>query len=142
MGIHNHISFKEVLTGKTSAPQEQGLRYLLAGGLSFTVDFLLLKICTDYLGIYYLLSAVIAYSAGLFVSYTLSIKWIFDRRKFKNPWAEILTFTLIGVVGLGLTSLFMWLFTGICGIYYLVSKVLTTALVTGWNFTAKKVILF
>jgi putative flippase GtrA len=47
-----------------------------------------------------------------------------------------------GVVGLGFNDLFMWIFTDRCGIYYLLSKVITTAIVYFWNFFARKYILF
>ena len=36
----------------------------------------------------------------------------------------------------------MWLFTDRLDMHYLLSKVLTTAITTAWNFLAKKFILF
>ena len=48
----------------------------------------------------------------------------------------------VGIVGLGLTELLMWLLTGKAGIHYLVAKVITTVIVFVWNFSAKKLILF
>ena len=54
----------------------------------------------------------------------------------------VAVFALIGLIGLGLTELLMWLFAGRAGLHYLPSKLLTTALVFIWNFAAKKLLLF
>ena len=56
--------------------------------------------------------------------------------------AEFLIFLIIGLIGLGLTLLFMWLFVDVAGIYPLISKLVTTAIVLLWNFGARKIILY
>ena len=56
--------------------------------------------------------------------------WIFDQRRFDNRLFEVALFVAIGVVGLLLTALFMWLFTDRLDMHYLLSKVLTTAITT------------
>lgn len=120
----------------------QVFRYLISGGLAFCVDFGVLYLLTDWLGIYYLLSSCISFSCGLVVTYLMSILWVFDYRSQESRWKEFLIFVLIGVIGLGLTSFFMWLFTTEMGIHYMISKIITTVIVTLWNFVAKKYLLF
>ena len=84
----------------------------------------------------------IAFATGLLITYLFSVLWVFDKRRLSNRSAEIGIFVLIGVIGLGLTELLMWLFADKAGIHYLVSKIITTVLVFIWNFVAKKTILF
>jgi putative flippase GtrA len=60
----------------------------------------------------------------------------------KNRPFEFFCFTLIGLGGLALNELFMWLFTDVAGFYYLISKIFSTALGYLWNFFAKKFFLF
>ena len=60
----------------------------------------------------------------------------------KNRAAEAGVFALIGISGLGLTELLMWLLAGKAGLHYLVSKIVTTVIVFFWNFAAKKILLF
>ena len=84
----------------------------------------------------------IAFAAGLLITYLFSILWVFDERRLKSRSAEIGIFVGIGVIGLGLTELLMWLLADKAGIHYLISKVITTVLVFVWNFVAKKTILF
>ncbi|HBG40839.1 MAG TPA: GtrA family protein [Porphyromonadaceae bacterium] len=120
----------------------QLFRYGFVGGTAFVVDFSVLYVLTRFAGLYYLLSAGIAFIIGLAVNYLLSISWVFNRRKVNNRFSELFIFTVIGIVGLLLTSLLMWLFTEQAGLFYLISKIITTAIVLIWNFTARKLILF
>ena len=121
----------------------QVIRYLVSGGVAFLCDAGILALLTESFGKELLLLwTAIAFAAGLCITYLFSILWVFDNRSLKSRRAEIAIFVLIGVCGLGLTELFMWLFTSRAGIHYLVAKIITTVLVFVWNFAAKKTILF
>lgn len=121
----------------------QVFRYLVSGGVAFLVDTGLLALLTETLGREHLLVwTAISFSVGLLVTYLFSILWVFDNRSVSNRAVEVGIFICIGVAGLGLTELFMWLFADRCGIHYLISKCITTVLVFVWNFVAKKTILF
>lgn len=127
----------------TSNWMVQLFRYLFVGGLAFVVDYGLLFVLTEYAGLHYLASATIAFIAGLTVNYFLSTSWIFrSGNVIKNKVGEFVVFALIGVVGLILTNVLLFLFTDVCGIHYMVSKLITTALVMLWNFFGRKLILF
>lgn len=120
----------------------QIVRYFFSGGVAFLVDTGLLYVLTEFCEVYYLVSSIISFSIGLIITYLLSILWVFDNRNMKNRYAEFSVFVLIGVVGLGLTSLFMWFFTDKIGVHYIFSKIITTIIVFVWNFIAKKSLLF
>ena len=55
---------------------------------------------------------------------------------------EFVFFAAIGVVGLGMNEAIMWMATELAGLYYLGSKLISTAVVFFWNFTARKYLLF
>ena len=147
------------------------LKYLVAGGIAFVVDFSALMVCHSVLGVHYLAASVIGFVLGLIVTYICSNTFVFSQRKMEDKQvAEFTIFTIIGLVGLGLTTLFMWLFVSVCGgmwellglttllqyMYSLVSgvamtqaacvvalsKLMTEALVLLWNFGARKIILY
>ena len=91
--------------------------------------------------VYELVSVTISYRD--IITYLLSIFWVFDERRMKNTLFEVLIFVAIGIVGLGLMNFFMWIFTDQMAIPNdFVCNLLSTALVTLWNFIAKKYILF
>lgn len=120
----------------------QFFRYILVGGLAFIVDFSSLFVLTDILGIYYLVSAAIAFILGLIANYVLSISWVFNKRALGNVWSEFTIFAVIGMIGLGLNELIIWLFTDYVGLYYLASKIISAAIILFWNFFARKYTLF
>ncbi len=131
-----------ILKQETERTIIQLFRYVFVGGAAFIVDFGSLFILTDFFGIYYLISAAIAFILGLIVNYILSISWVFNNRKLDNSTLEFGVFTLIGIVGLGLNEVFIWFFTAEVGFYYLISKIISAVIVLFWNFFARKYVLF
>ena len=120
----------------------QLLRYGFVGGVAFVADYGSLFVLTHYFGVYYLWSAAIAFVIGLTVNYLLSISWVFNKNRSTKPWVEFLVFALIGVIGLGLNELIMYVATELLAIHYLLSKLISTGLVFCWNFFARKLIIF
>ncbi len=133
---------KKIVLGKANSAYIQLLRYFFAGGIAFVVDVLILYLLTEYAHVHYLLSSIAGFSAGLVITYLMSIFWVFDEKSKDNKFIELTIFIIIGTIGMGLTSFFMWLFTSILLLHYLFSKILTTTIVFVWNFLAKKQILF
>lgn len=121
---------------------EQFVRYLVVGGLAFVVDVGLLFLITELLGVHYLVSATVAFSAGLTTNYILSIFWVFSTRRIANANIEFAIFALVGVIGLGLNDLILWVVTDLGGLHYLLSKLFAAAAVLFWNFLARKLLLF
>lgn len=120
----------------------QFIRNPLAGLTAFAVDYLLLFILTE-IGMHYLLSAAVAFIAGTTANYYLCRTLVFNAYipRFGNM-PEYLFFTIIGVIGLGLTELLMYLFTDGIGLYYLVSKIIAGTLVSLWNFFGRRFFIF
>jgi len=120
----------------------QVFRYALSGTLAYVVDYCSLVILVEIFGIYYLTAACIAFLLGSLTAYMLNVKWVFDRRAFRNRYYELSIFIAIGAVGLVLNQYFIWLFTEKVGFYYLLSKLVATMFVFVWNFISRKYILF
>jgi putative flippase GtrA len=120
----------------------QFARYIVTGGVAFTADFGTLFLLTRYGGVHYLISAAVGFTVGLLINYVISSTWVFAHRTVQNRGVEFGIFAAIGLVGLGLNELGMWLLATRVGIYYLWAKLITTAVVYIWNFGARKVALF
>jgi putative flippase GtrA len=133
---------KKILILKTNNTLIQLFRYGFVGGTAFVVDFSVLYLLTEYLNVYYLLSATISFILGILVNYVMSIIWVFKYRNFSKKIYEIAIFIIIGVLGLGLNLVIMWFCTEILFIYYIYSKIISTVIVFLWNFFARKFILF
>ena len=87
---------------------KQLFRFGVVGGLAFLIDAGLLYILTEFCHIYYLISSVISFIVSLAFNYVLSIIWVFDVKK-KQTYKEVLLFTILSVVGLGINQLVMFL---------------------------------
>jgi len=120
----------------------QLFRYFFVSGFSLIVDFSTLFIFTSIIGIHYLISTVLSYSIGLFVNYMISVAWVFHTRRIQNPRAEFFIFAIIGILGLGLNVLIMWVWTGLLGFFYLAGRIVSAAIGYVWKYFARRFILF
>jgi len=120
----------------------QLLKTVVASQAAFWLDFGILALLTEAAGLHYLVSAAFAFLAGTTLSYALSVVWVFDTRRVASKAVEYALFVLVGVVGLGLNEALLWVFTEPLGLHYLVSKVVAATLIFGWNFGARKLLLF
>ncbi len=133
---------RKYLAGNAETLRHQIFRYAIGGQVSTLVDFLVLIFLTDTLGVHYMLSVVTAFAASVLVSYFFNIYWVFHKRKYDKQHHEIFLFFSISVVGLLLTSFFMYFFTEKVEMFYLHSKVISASIVFVWNFMARKYLLF
>ena len=120
----------------------QLLRYGFVGGVAFLVDYGSLCLLTEVFGLHYLLSAAVAFILGLVVNYLISISWVFNADRTSSPLKEFAVFAIVGIIGLGLNELVIYLFTDVLHVHYMVSKLISTAIVFFWNFFARKMLLF
>ena len=121
----------------SSATHAQLIRYAFVAGVGLAADFITVIFTKQILGFYYLLATTCGFMLGLIITYILSNKVVFGEPK-GNQGKLFVLFTFIGVVGLGILSILMWLLTGRLGINYIVSKAIATIVVFIWNFFARK----
>ncbi len=126
---------KELLHGTSTYAQM--FRYAFVAVFGLVVDFGTVIFTKQVLGFYYLIAACCGFLLGLVCTYILSNKLVFGRPKGDQRRLFIL-FGIIGLVGLGILNLLMWILTGQFGINYIVSKALATIVVFMWNFFARK----
>lgn len=120
----------------------QFVRYFFSGGIAFCVDFLLMMLLHEKCSLPAEIAGTVSFAVGLVITYLLSVFWIFNQHRFESRLMEFVGFALIGVVGLGLTYVIMYFFSNSLQISYLIAKIISTIIVTLWNFLAKKYILF
>lgn len=117
-------------------------RYVLAGGLAFVCDTLILYTCIEMLGMHYLVSNIFGYFTGMMVVYTLNTRWVFSFRRYQRKSVEFGLFNLILLAGFMVNELLMYLIVGTVGMHYLWAKVIATGVVFVGNFIARKFLLF
>lgn len=119
----------------------QIFRFGVVGGIAFVIDYSVLFVCTEFLGIYYLISSLISFSVSTVFNYIASIRWVFDVNQEKSQRKNFVLFIVFSVIGLGLNQLIMWFGVDILHIYYMLVKIGATAIVMVFNFITRKIFL-
>jgi len=123
------------------------LRYIIVGGSAFIIDFLTMYLFKEFIfkGQHLYCAVFLGYTIGLVYNFVLSCLYVFKDgfKKIKNKEIQsFIIFTVIGIIGLGLTEILMYCFVDLLNIYYLLSKIITGAIVVFWNYIARKIIIF
>ena len=119
------------------------IRYFAASLLALAVDTGTLSLCLRVLHLSLAWSASIGFILGASVAYLLSIRWVFNARAFGNtPTLEFLSFVAIGIAGLGLTQLVLWLGVTRLGLLAEAVKLAAAVLTFLFNYLVRKSLLF
>ena len=145
-------------------------RFLLVGGTATLVDYLvfwvfdgllfpLLSTSSAWTLLSLILATALGFCVGLLVNWALSVRFVFRAVKDKEESSSkksFFVFTLIGVIGLGITEvgvvLLVWLLpefplfgvTQILGTTWAkwLAKVIMTCIVLVWNYVGRKLFVF
>ena len=120
---------------------KQIMRFGVVGVISFLVDYGILYVLTEKANIYYLLSAGISFTVSVVINYLLSMSWVFKSNKKRGKKEEFIIFIVLSLGGLLLNQVMMYVFVDYMNLYYLLAKIVATAIVMIYNFTSRKLIL-
>ena len=90
----------------------------------------------------YLVAAPAAFLLGLIAVYALSANWAFTARRYDDRRVEFAVFSGIGVAGLLLNQLVLYAGVEATGITPEAAKAVSATVVFGFNFSARKMLLF
>lgn len=131
------------------ATVKEFIRYAIVGGVSFILDYLTLVLLHEYIipEIAYSLyiSNFFGFIVGIICSYILSIKFVFLAAKTSRKGqsnSDKLIFLIIGIVGLLINELGMFLGTDILFFDYRFIKLVMAGVVLIWNYFARKKLIF
>jgi len=106
----------------------------------FSLDYALLYVLTEFLGLYYLLSAAISFTAANTLNFYLCARWVFPTGL--SGGRQYIAFLVVGAMGLALNTGLMALFTDVFFIHYMISKIIAASLVFFWNYFMRRYAIF
>jgi putative flippase GtrA len=141
------------------------LKFCVVGTIGTAVDFGLLNLLYNVLGLHQVISNVISVSTATVNNYTWSRYWVYPETKHQGGTRKFLQFVVVSVIALGLNTAILWvtdrLFLGESGLlaglvapvagwlgveHSVLSsngaKVIATGIVLFWNFFANRMWTF
>lgn len=115
----------------------QIIKFGIVGGIAFVIDYTLLYVLTEFVGLSSLISAAISFIVSVTVNYIASIKWVFTVNH-KQTKKDVFIFFFLSTIGLGINELIIYIGNEM-GIYYMISKLFATAVVMIYNFITRKI---
>ncbi|MDR1510776.1 MAG: GtrA family protein [Synergistaceae bacterium] len=128
---------KKIFVTPTSNGLLQLFRTAAAGTMSFVLDAWLLYVIAVKIGLHYLIAAPISFAVSFFFNFYLVREFVFPKCK-KTFAAELLSYSWITLISLGLTELCMFAFIEYLGVYLILSKFMSAIVVMLWSFAARK----
>lgn len=125
-------------------------RYAVVGGIAFLVDSAVLSLLKELVlnkgsSIELFICTASGFVAGLITNYILSLVFVFKKSENKGNAKSVsgfIVFTVVGIVGLGLTELGMYVGVFLLNWHYLFTKILVAAIVLLWNYVGRKLLVF
>jgi len=113
---------------------KQFLKFALVGLTGTLIHLVILYSLTEFLGIYYLISAVVAFVVASSNNFIWNKIWTFDEKIGHEAARKYVQFFIVSVIALIVNLFFLYLFTEFLGVYYLVSQIIAIALSLWINF--------
>ena len=120
----------------------ESARYLIASVIALALDFALYAGLIRLAGVHYLVAAPAGFMLGLLTIYLLSAHWAFAVRRYDDVRLEFALFAAIGGAGLLLNQAVIYAGVAAADLSPESAKLVSAALVFGFNFSARKLLLF
>jgi putative flippase GtrA len=120
----------------------EAAKYAAASAAALIVDTGLLLLLTRIAGWYYLLAATASFLAGATVAYVLSVRFVFTAHRLHSRSLEFTSFVLLGLFGLAVNSLVLFVTVGRLGMDLLYAKAVAACFTFLANFALRRQLLF
>ena len=118
------------------------LTYLLIGGTAALLEWSLFYVFNKVWAINYLFAVVMSFVLSTLYHYILTTMYVFESGAKYNKAAEISLVFVVSVMGLLLNLGMMYLLVDFTSMDAMLSKIIASALVTMWNYLARKKWIF
>ena len=117
------------------------IRFIIAGGTSAFVDLTLLFVLHEAFGVYYLLSAILAFVGAFGVSFTLHKYWTFKSHQ-EDTNKQLILYLGTSLFGLFLNTVLMYVFVDVLGVGVMLSQLIVGGMVAFSSFFISRKFVF
>ena len=132
----------------------QIFKFVIVGGISFLVDFVVYTILCNGLRIHYLIAGVAGFVVSVIVNYILSMRFVFVSKDDMGKDKEFVIFVVLSLLGMLLNSLILYICIDLIYAGWswlnqliledwmnLIAKIAATFIVMVYNFVTRKIFL-
>jgi putative flippase GtrA len=120
----------------------EATKYAVVSAIALAADYSLLLALTGFAGWPYLWANAVSFLTGAIVAYVLSVRFVFRTHRLHNRQLEITGFVVIGLAGLAVSQLVMFITVGKLGIDLLLAKTAAAGCSFVTNFLLRRQLLF
>lgn len=117
-------------------------KFAFVGLIGTIINLLILYSLTEYFGIYYLFSAIFSFVIAATSNFFFNKIWTFKEKAREETLKKYAQFFSVSVAALIINLLFLYIFTEVFGIYYLISQAIAIGIALIINFTGNKIWTF
>jgi putative flippase GtrA len=118
------------------------VKYMVSGCIAAAVDIAALYALTDFFGIWYLASSVLAFLIAFFAGFVLQKFWTFGCRDLSAIYKQAFLYLITGTISLTANSFLMYLLVERFSIHYILAQIMTGAIIAVFSFSFSYFITF
>lgn len=112
----------------------QVVKFYVGGAIGVAVYFAALYSLTEYLGVWYVLSAVIGFILNVGVTFTLQKFWTFQSKEAHMINRQVTAYFSVAVCFLACNTAFLYIAVEYLRLWYIVAQVISTAIISLVSF--------
>lgn len=120
---------------------EQFLKFGVVGAIAFLIDYGVLMLLSQVVGMDPVISASISFVVSVVFNYVASMHYVFTRRDDISRRREFTIFVILSAIGLVINEIIMVIGVNVLGdsaLMVTITKLAATAIVMVWNFVSRK----
>jgi putative flippase GtrA len=135
------MRFGQHVGGSVGQPSMEFVRYFSASLIALVLDVAVLQFSARVL--HYLVAASLGFVVGAIASYVLATRWVFRRRRLSGQASvEFSAYVSIGLVGLAINDLVIFLAVDQWGLSLIGGKLIAAGITFFFNYAIRKLALF
>lgn len=116
------------------------IKYAIVGASGVVVNTVFLYALTEYVGLFYIFSGIIAAELSILNNFIWNEKWTFNNNSKGGIWTRFVTFQIISILGTATLLIIMVILTTWFGIYYVYSSWIGVGITFIMNYVLNKYI--
>lgn len=117
-------------------------RFMISGGTATLINILLVFVLTHYVRLWYLLSSILGFMGGFFISFFMQKFWTFQDASKDKMQRQAMLFLVAMGMGCGLNALLVYCFVEYLTLHYLTAQIISGIFIAVANYFAYKLFVF